>query len=252
MGDPGSQLPYGLDQGSIKPGAVRSMTSDKLASFSLGTTKKTPFQKHQEAKAAKRKAEEEAAKAEMAQWVETFESAGSEKKFVRGGVIEQGNPRAPAPPGGGRAGPGSASSSRPPAREPSAATKSMFSVDDDIDGEDIDGEPLPAAGKAAPPPVPSGPARISAPVIRRKEAAPPASAAPLRKKTETKPSQMAAFMEELRREQEERELYGERDSDRAMREPPMTSFDNQDPETTNLYVGNLAPDITEEVLFREL
>ena len=105
MGDPGSQLPYGLDQGSIKPGAVRSMTSDKLASFSLGTTKKTPFQKHQEAKAAKRKAEEEAAKAEMAQWVETFESAGSEKKFVRGGVIEQGNPRAPAPPGGGRYGP---------------------------------------------------------------------------------------------------------------------------------------------------
>jgi U2-associated protein SR140 len=53
--DGSSQLPYGLDHTSIKPGAVRSMTSDKLASFSLGNSKKTPFQKHKEAKEAKRK-----------------------------------------------------------------------------------------------------------------------------------------------------------------------------------------------------
>eukprot|EP00966_Prymnesium_polylepis_P021738 499696-Prymnesium_polylepis.1 len=144
MGDSGGQLPYGLEAGAIKPGAVRSMTSDKLASFSLGTTKKTPFQKHQEAKAAKRKAEDEAAKAEMQQWVETFESGSEPKKFVRGGVIEQGNQaRPPPPPPPARMWPGSSSSAKPAPREPSAAAKSMFSVEEDIDGEDIDGEPLP-------------------------------------------------------------------------------------------------------------
>ena len=40
--DPPGTLPYGLE--TIKPGAVRSMTTDKLASFSVGGTKKTAFQ----------------------------------------------------------------------------------------------------------------------------------------------------------------------------------------------------------------
>ena len=48
-----SDLPYGLTPEALKPGAVRSMTSDKLATFSLGGTKKTPFQKHKEALEAK-------------------------------------------------------------------------------------------------------------------------------------------------------------------------------------------------------
>ena len=38
-------LPYDLDPNSIKPGAMRSMTTDKLASFSLGGTKKTAFER---------------------------------------------------------------------------------------------------------------------------------------------------------------------------------------------------------------
>ena len=38
----GGGLPFGLE--TIKPGAVRSMTTDKLATFSLGATTKTPFQ----------------------------------------------------------------------------------------------------------------------------------------------------------------------------------------------------------------
>ena len=62
-------LPFGLKPDTIKPGAVRSMTSDKLATFSLGGTKKTPFQKHKEALEAKRKKEEEQTAAEYAQWV---------------------------------------------------------------------------------------------------------------------------------------------------------------------------------------
>ena len=39
---PQASLPFGIE--TIKPGAVRSMTTDKLASFSLGGTKKTAYQ----------------------------------------------------------------------------------------------------------------------------------------------------------------------------------------------------------------
>ena len=91
MGDPppGHQLPFGMTAETIKPGAVRSMTTDKLATFSLGATKKTPFQKHKEAKEAKRKQQEEAAAAELSQWVEEFEGDDDQPKqqFVRGGVM---------------------------------------------------------------------------------------------------------------------------------------------------------------------
>ena len=47
MGEPGGgggHFPFGMTPETIKPGAVRSMTTDKLATFSLGATKKTPFQ----------------------------------------------------------------------------------------------------------------------------------------------------------------------------------------------------------------
>ena len=81
-----SSLPFGLE--TIKPGAVRSMTSDKLASFSLGTTKKSAFQKHKEAMEAKRREQEEAAARELSQWEEQFQSVEEKPKaFVRGGVM---------------------------------------------------------------------------------------------------------------------------------------------------------------------
>jgi len=160
MSDPSNNsqpsLPYGLD--TIKPGAVRMMTTDKLASFSLGGTKKTPYQvgahapnaahawaeamrkifsrlcarapplqKLKEAKEAKRKEQEAEAQAELNNWVEQFESGDNHdrsKTFVRGGVQ------------GGDV--GRSSSSGPPLREggapfkrePSAAARSMFSQPD--------------------------------------------------------------------------------------------------------------------------
>ena len=160
----GGQLPFGLDHNTIKPGAVRSMTSDKLASFSLGTTKKTPYQKHKEAKEAKRKNEEEAAAKEYAQWVDSFESGDGAKKFVRGET--QGGTAMPDRDGGGRPDRGGGSrgfSGVPP--------QAMFGgQEEDIDGEDIDGEPLPGQKAALQPK--TGPARISAPVLRKKEAVP--------------------------------------------------------------------------------
>ena len=52
------QLPFGLQADQLKAGAVRNMTSDKLATFSVGGMKKTPFQKHKEALEAKRREQE--------------------------------------------------------------------------------------------------------------------------------------------------------------------------------------------------
>jgi len=137
-------LPFGLTPSTIKPGAVRNMTSDKLATFSLGGTKKTPFQKHKEALEAKRKKEEEQLAAEHAQWISDFEEPSGTKRFVKGDTINHGNV------GGGSSGSGGGGrgSSQPPAsKPPNAAVQSMFGQDDDIDGEDIDGEEI---GKAAP------------------------------------------------------------------------------------------------------
>merc|ERR1740138_1216138 len=64
-------------------------------------------------------------------------------------------------------------------------------------------------------------------------------------------------MEELRREQEERDARGpDMSSDnghgsRTRDGIKLDSFDNQDPETTNLYVGNLSPQISEELLYQQ-
>lgn len=198
-GSGGSSLPFGLQPQTIKPGAVRSMTSEKLATFSMGATKKTPFQLHKEKMEAKRKAEEEAASKLLSEWTEEFEGDGGKpKEFVRGGVMgsDRGDER-------GRSSGPPRSLAKPQQRQ---SMKSMFNPDEDIDGEDIDGEALPPThGGGAP--KPPGFNRIAAPVLRKKETAPPA--APPVKKKDAKPSQMASFMEELRREQEEREIRGE-------------------------------------------
>ena len=113
-----SQLPYGLE--TIKAGALRSMTTDKLASFSLGATKKTPYQvgrprrplpsractrthparapwlwqKLKEAKEAKRREQEEAAQAELNAWVEQFDG-GDEQGAGQGGAAQSAELHAP-------------------------------------------------------------------------------------------------------------------------------------------------------------
>ncbi|KAG5896697.1 hypothetical protein JTB14_002542 [Gonioctena quinquepunctata] len=78
-----------------------------------------------------------------------------------------------------------------------------------------------------------------------------------KKKPNTK-SNLEAFMEELRQIQEEREERHkykgvirtpiENELDLFMRSGDVGSFDNGDPNTTNLYLGNLNPKITEQQL----
>jgi hypothetical protein len=180
------QLPFGLEPGSIKPGAIRSMTTDKLASFSLGGTKKTAFQKRKEELAAKRKEQEDALAAEQARFIEEFEGGPDKpKRFVRAGETDgDSSERAPPPPRPS-AGPRiSAPPRRGPAaasRGPVAAASSAFGgLDDDgadVDGETIDGLPIKEASPAVRPPVAS------------------------KKGKEKGLSQMEQFMQELRREQ---------------------------------------------------
>ena len=86
------QLPFGLQADQLKAGAVRNMTSDKLATFSVGGMKKTPFQKHKAALAAKRREQEAQAAAELAKWEEDCDSSAADrpKQFVKGETIQQG------------------------------------------------------------------------------------------------------------------------------------------------------------------
>merc|ERR1719460_2886847 len=74
---PAATLPYGLE--TIKPGAVRMMTNDKLSKFSLGQTKKTPFQRRKEELEAKRKEQEAAAQRELEKFQEEFDSEDKPK-----------------------------------------------------------------------------------------------------------------------------------------------------------------------------
>eukprot|EP00051_Salpingoeca_urceolata_P029008 m.488678 g.488678 ORF g.488678 m.488678 type:complete len:591 (+) comp26016_c0_seq1:149-1921(+) len=77
-------------------------------------------------------------------------------------------------------------------------------------------------------------------------------------KQEKKRSNMASFMEQLKRSQEHREARKERRPDGSVVDPlteapPRShggggSFDTGDPSTTNLFVGNLSPNMTEAVL----
>uniref|UniRef100_A0A6B2EDE7 Putative splicing regulator n=1 Tax=Phlebotomus kandelakii TaxID=1109342 RepID=A0A6B2EDE7_9DIPT len=80
-----------------------------------------------------------------------------------------------------------------------------------------------------------------------------------KKSQEKKKSNLELFKEELRQIQEEREerhkyknvarsMMSHLDSETGTKENDVGSFDNGDPNTTNLYLGNLSPKITEQQL----
>ncbi|KAI5419066.1 protein RRC1 [Lathyrus oleraceus] len=204
-----------------------------MSSFSI-TRKKTPFQKHREEEEAKKKRAEDETARLYAEFVESFQgdNAPGSKTFVRGGTI---NPN--------------------------------DKLKDDSEGEKSkDGVSGPKKGSRyvpsfIPPPLAS----------KGKE--------PERKKEEEKPKEKEKgksrnidhFMEELKQEQEMRERrnqdreqwrdgrLGEHSISSRFDELPDDfdpsgklpgSFDDGDPQTTNLYVGNLSPQVDENFLLR--
>ncbi|KAJ7966287.1 U2 snRNP-associated SURP motif-containing protein isoform X2 [Quillaja saponaria] len=204
-----------------------------MSSFSI-TRKKTPFQKHrEEEEAKKKKAEDETARL-YAEFVESFQgdTAPGSKTFVRGGTIN-----------------------------PNDKLKT------DAEGEKTkDGVSVPKKGSRyvpffIPPPL----ATMGKEFEKKKDEEKP------KEKEKGKSRNIDNFMEELKHEQELRERRNQDrehwhdgnnsehsissrfdelpdDFDPSGKLPG--SFDDGDPQTTNLYVGNLSPQVDENFLLR--
>ncbi|CAM9531688.1 unnamed protein product, partial [Phaeothamnion confervicola] len=97
----------------IQPGARDSLTREKVTSFAIGQQKKTRFQKEKEANEARKKAEEEATASVFDDFVASFGAGGGRssgedlnaKTFMRGGDVN-GSASEGAPPGQKNAGGG--------------------------------------------------------------------------------------------------------------------------------------------------
>ncbi|XP_076936480.1 protein RRC1-like isoform X2 [Bidens hawaiensis] len=201
-----------------------------MSSFSI-TRKKTPFQKHREEEEAKKKRAEDETARLYAEFLESFQgdSASGLKSFVRGGTVNPDDKVKSDTGGNSKDVSGSKKGSRyvPSFIPPSMATK----------------------GKEE----------------KKKEEERP------KHKGKGKARNIDFFMEELKREQEMRERRNqEREqwsdgrhtatstlSSRFDELPDefdpsgkLGSLDDGDPQTTNLYVGNLAPQVDENFLLR--
>ncbi|XP_047328034.1 protein RRC1-like isoform X2 [Impatiens glandulifera] len=195
-----------------------------MSSFSI-TRKKTPFQKHREEEEAKKKRADDEAARLYQEFVESFQGDGTSKTFVRGGTINPNDKVKDTEGGNSKDGvSGSKKGSRyVPSFLPPPSTK----------GKDYD---------------------------KKKEERP-------REKEKGKSRNIDHFMEELKHEQEMRERRNQdRDGRPSESSAPSTrfdelpddfdpsgkhgSFDDGDPQTTNLYVGNLSPKVDENFLLR--
>ncbi|KAJ4958328.1 hypothetical protein NE237_025439 [Protea cynaroides] len=201
---------------------------ERMNSFSV-TRKKTPFQKHREEEEAKKKRAEDETARLYAEFVESFQgdNAPGSKTFVRGGTIN-----------------------------PNDRHKTESEGGNSKDGVSVPKKGSRYVPSFIPPPL----------ATKGKE--------PEKKKEEEKPKEKGKsrnidhFMEELKLEQEMRE---KRNQDRDGRHSESSalpsrfdelpddfdpsgkipgSFDDGDPQTTNLYVGNLSPQVDENFLLR--
>ncbi|XP_031279577.1 protein RRC1-like isoform X1 [Pistacia vera] len=206
-----------------------------MSSFSI-TRKKTPFQKHREEEEAKKKRAEDETARLYAEFVESFQgdSAPGSKSFVRGGTIN-----------------------------PNDKLK-------DSEGEKSkDGVSVPKKGsRYVPSFIPPPLAAKGKESEKKKEEDRPKE----KEKEKGKSRNIDHFMEELKHEQEMRERRNQerehwRDGRHSESSAPSSrfdelpddfdpsgklpgSFDDGDPQTTNLYVGNLSPQVDENFLLR--
>ena len=89
MSDPQNPaLPWGISSQKIQPGSMKTITTDKLAAFAVGTQKKSRFQKAREEKEIKKKQEEEEAAKVFDSFVASFTEDEDKKTFVRGGKAQ--------------------------------------------------------------------------------------------------------------------------------------------------------------------
>ncbi|KAF0466800.1 Pub1p [Gigaspora margarita] len=244
------KLPWGIN--TTKPGSAKTLTKTKLQAFSIGTHKKTPFQKHKEELEQKKKQESEEAAKVYAEFVASFEKdEGGGKTFVKGETI---------------------------------VPKLLF----DHEAINIKKEtPAPTTPpKLYKPQAFVPPAAV---VTIKQEPNHETSPGDLEKNEDEekqdekskKKRNLDSFLEEIKREQEEREdrlrqkhaklagagvsTVGTSDLEttgsdefvptsltvKAAFEDRPGSHDTGDPNTTNLYVGNISPEVNEEMLCKE-
>ncbi|XP_034917583.1 protein RRC1 isoform X1 [Populus alba] len=205
-----------------------------MSSFSI-TRKKTPFQKHrEEEEARKKRAEDETARL-YAEFVESFQgdNAPGSKTFVRGGTIN-----------------------------PNEKLKIDSKGEKSKDGVSVPKKGSRYVPSFIPPPMASKGKELEK---KREEERP-------KEKEKGKTRNIDHFMEELKHEHEMRERRNqEREHWREGRHNESSapssrfdelpddfdpsgklpgSFDDVDPQTTNLYVGNLSPQVDENFLLR--
>ncbi|KAK8668984.1 hypothetical protein V6N13_106427 [Hibiscus sabdariffa] len=205
-----------------------------MSSFSI-TRKKTPFQKHREEEEAKKKREEDETARLYEEFVASFQgdNAPGSKTFVRGGTINPNEKFKPNSEG---------EKSKDGASVPKKGSRYVPSFIP---------PPLAAKGKES---------------EKRKEEERP------KEKEKGKSRNIDHFMEELKHEQEMRDRRNQerehwRDGGHSDNTAPSSrfdelpddfdpsgklpgSFDDGDPQTTNLYVGNLSPKVDENFLLR--
>eukprot|EP00249_Psilotum_nudum_P024566 c29224_g1_i2 orf=624-3833(-) len=217
---------------------MKVVPNDKMTSFSV-VRKKTPFQKHREDEEAKKKRADEEAARLYDEFVESFQvdDVPGGKAFVRGGTINP-NERSKLSNEGTGSKEGSSGSKKPGSRY-------------------------------VPSFIPPGLAAI---VNKGKEPEQKEEVEKPKERDQGKLRNIDHFVEELKIEQEMREKRSqERERSREGRQkdnsmPPSRfdelpedldsngklpgSLDDVDPQTTNLYVGNLSPEVDENFLLR--
>ncbi|KAK9077816.1 hypothetical protein SSX86_006154 [Deinandra increscens subsp. villosa] len=202
-----------------------------MSSFSI-TRKKTPFQKHREEEEAKKKRAEDETARLYAEFLESFQgdNASGLKTFVRGGTVN-----------------------------PDDKVKS------DTGGNSKDVSGSKKGSRYVPSFIPPPMATKGKELEKQKEEERP------KEKAKGKARNIDFFMEELKHEQEMRERRNqEREQwsdgrhsatstlssrfdelpDELDPSGKLGSFDDGDPQTTNLYVGNLSPQVDENFLLR--
>ncbi|CAI2181846.1 4461_t:CDS:10 [Funneliformis geosporum] len=220
------KLPWGIN--STKPGSAKTLTKTKLQAFSIGTHKKTPFQKHKEELELKKKQESEEAAKVYAEFVASFEKEeGAGKTFVKGETI---------------------------------VPKLLFDHEAVITKKEITTTSTSTPKLYKPQPFINASKPIQSEIkIENSEESP--------EKDEVKIFQ--SYFEQEEREDRLRQkhaklagagLSSEAGSDefaptsltvKAAFEDRPGSHDTGDPNTTNLYVGNISPEVNEEMLCKE-
>ncbi|KAJ3046205.1 U2 snRNP-associated SURP domain-containing protein [Rhizophlyctis rosea] len=208
----------------------------KLQAFTVGIHKKTPFQKQKEAEEARRKREEEESARVYADFVASFDQDTSKPKtWVKGSTLVP-----------------TVIYDREEADRREEAANSVYRPQQRF---------VPSSGSSQ-----DGYRRHQGydeqPPHRRRDEPERDESRPVGKTGRKRNLDM--FLEELKREQEERDQrlkskharMGDRDSQpegltlRAAFEENPGSHDTGDPDTTNLYVGNISPDVDEDMLCR--